>query len=59
MTRYIPVADCAKIVRKALKENFTLEKFSVRSKSFAGGASIDIEWTDGPTSKAVDAVVHR
>lgn len=58
-TRYISVADTAKLVRKALKENFVGIKFSVRSNSYSMGASIDIEWNDGPTTKAVDAVVDQ
>lgn len=59
MTQYISVADTAKLVRKALKANFPGIKFSVRSRSYAGGASIDVEWTDGPTSKAVDAITNQ
>lgn len=31
-------------------------KFSVRSDSFAGGDSIDVSWTDGPTYDAVNAL---
>lgn len=57
MTRYIPVAEVAKMIRKKLKEEFAGTKFSVRSSSYAGGASIRVGWMDGPTSKAVDAVV--
>lgn len=53
---YLSVADTAKLVRKALKEKFPGQKFSVRSSSYAGGASIDVGWIDGPTDKAVSAV---
>lgn len=57
--RYIPVADTAKLVRKALKESFPGVKFSVRSDSYSMGASIRISWTDGPCSKDVDSVVDQ
>lgn len=57
MARYISCADTAKLVRKALKKAFPGRKFSVRSKTYSGGASVTVGWTDGPTSKAVDEVV--
>lgn len=59
MTTYISVADTAKLVRKALKENFAGIKFSVRSSSYAGGASIRVEWLDGPCMKDVDKTVKQ
>lgn len=59
MARYIPVADTAKLVRAALKAAFPKIKFSVKSKSYSGGASISIGWTDGPLSKDVEAVVKQ
>lgn len=54
--RYLSCAETAKLVRKALKEKFPGIKFSVRSKTYSGGASITVSWTDGPTTKQVDAV---
>lgn len=57
MTKYISVTETAKLIRQALKENFSGIKFSVRSSSYAGGASIDVSWTDGPCVVSVDAVV--
>lgn len=57
MSRYISAADTAKLIRKQLKAKFAGVKFSVRTDSYAGGASIDVEWTDGPTARLVDAVV--
>lgn len=51
--RYISCADTAKLVRKALKHEFPRIKFSVRSKTYAGGASINVGWTDGPRSRDV------
>ncbi len=59
MARYITVAETAKLVRKALKHNFKGYKFSVRSKSYSGGASVDVDWTDGPTVSDVDKVIKR
>ena len=57
-TEYLSVAETAKLVRKALKKSFPETKFSVRSKSYAGGASIDVRWTDGPQWEEVTSVVY-
>lgn len=57
MTRYISCADTAKLIRAQLKAKFPGVKFSVKSHVYAGGASINVKWTDGPTSALVDAVV--
>jgi hypothetical protein len=56
--RYVSVADTAKLLRAALKAQWPLVKFSVKSKSYSGGASIDIGWTDGPLGRDVDEVAH-
>lgn len=56
---YLTCAETAKLVREALKRHRPKVKFSVRSKTYSGGASIDIHWTDGPRTKAVDAVAKR
>ena len=55
--KYINVVDTAKLIRAALKESFPAVKFSVTSKSYAGGASINIGYFDGPTSEQVEKVV--
>lgn len=55
---YLSCADTAKLVRKSLRADFPGVKFSVRSSTYAGGASIDVGWEDGPTSKQVDATLH-
>lgn len=50
-TEYLSCADTAKLLRKALKANFPdypARLFSVRSSTYADGASIDVSWTDGP-----------
>lgn len=57
MSEYIKPADTAKLVRAALKESFPSVKFSVRTSTYSGGASIRINWTDGPTQKQVDSII--
>lgn len=53
---YISCADTAKLVRQALKEAFPGVKFSVRSSTYAGGASINVRWADGPTAAMVETI---
>lgn len=53
---YLSCAETAKLVRAALKKQFPGVKFSVRSDVYSGGASIDIGWVLGPTTKEVDSV---
>lgn len=55
--RYLSCAETAKLVRKALKADFPGVKFSVRSSTYAGGASIHVGWTDGPSEREVDATL--
>lgn len=43
---YLTVAEVAKLVRRSLNEAFPGVKFSVRSKSYSGGASIRVKWTE-------------
>ena len=59
MTRHISAADTAKILRKRLKAEFPNAKFSIRSKTHAGGASITVKWTDGPLTTDVAAVTSQ
>jgi hypothetical protein len=56
-TRYLSAAETAKLVRAALKRAFPYMTFSVRSKKYSGGASIDVSWEDGPAKREVEAVV--
>ena len=56
MTTYLTCAETAKLIRKDLKQAFPGVKFSVRSNTYAGGASIDVGWTDGPTTGQVQKV---
>lgn len=57
--RYISCTESAKLIRKELKANFPSIKFSVKSSSYAGGASISIRWTDGPARKAVEKITDK
>lgn len=57
--KHYTCAETAKLVRQALKANFPQVRFSVRSNTYSGGASIDVHWTDGPTEDQVDAVAGR
>jgi hypothetical protein len=52
---YLSVVETAKELRKRLKAAHPGTKFSVRSDSYAGGASIRVSWTDGPTRREVEA----
>lgn len=54
---YVSVAETAKYVRAALAKAFPGQKFSVRSESYAGGASIDVRYEGGPAKRDVEAVV--
>lgn len=54
--RSYTVAGTAQLIREALKVAFPSVKFSVTSDSFAGGTSVSIAYTDGPTRKQIEQV---
>jgi hypothetical protein len=54
---HLTAAETAKLIRPVLAKQFPGVKFSIRSRTYAGGASIDINWTDGPRAKMVDRIV--
>ena len=56
MTKYLTCAETAKLVRAALKEVFPGVKFSVKSSVYAGGASINVSYTDGPSASQVEGI---
>lgn len=56
-SQYLSCAETAKLVRAALKESFPGVRFSVRSSVYSGGASITINYVNGPTYDAVKNVV--
>ena len=55
---YVSAAETAKIVRKALRAAFPGVRFSVRTRTFSGGAALDVHWRDGPETGAVRAVTE-
>jgi hypothetical protein len=55
--QYLSCAETAKLVRAALKESFPGVKFSVKSSVYSGGASINVNYTNGPSYEQVKAVV--
>lgn len=55
-TKYLSCAETAKLVRAALKESFPGVKFSVKSSTYAGGASINVAYTDGPSASQVEGI---
>lgn len=55
--RYLRAAEVAKLIRKRLKKEFPGTKFSVRTSTYSGGASIDVRYEDGPAERYVEAVV--
>lgn len=56
---YLGCVLASKNIRRELKKAFPGVKFSVRSKSYSGGDDIRIEWTDGPTLKAVQEITDK
>lgn len=57
-TLYLTCAETAQEVRKMLKAQFPGVRFSVRSRTYAGGASIDVRYGDGPSVPQVDAAIE-
>lgn len=52
-------ARAAANIRKELALAFPGQKFSVRSDAYSMGNSVDIRWTDGPTTKEVEAITSK
>jgi Large polyvalent protein associated domain 29 len=52
-------ANTAKAIREELKANFAGVKFSVTSENFAGGNSVNILWSDGPTTEQVSNISNK
>jgi len=55
-TEYIGATETAKMIRARLASKFPGVKFSVKTEKYAGGASIDITWTDGPAADEVKKI---
>jgi hypothetical protein len=54
-----PLIAAAKNVRIELKAAFPGIKFQVTTSRFAGGNSLRVSWTDGPTSARVQEIAER
>lgn len=52
-------AATAKAIRKELKQKFPNTKFRVTFQGYAGGDSVNIGWTDGPTDKEVRDITDK
>ncbi len=55
-TKYIPLKETNALIRGDLKAAFPSAKFSVRGNSYAGGASTDISYVDGPPLSEAEPV---
>ena len=56
---YISPADTAKLIRTALKRAFPRTTFSVRTRTYSMGASVDVAWQDGPAAPLVEPVTGQ
>jgi hypothetical protein len=52
-------ANCATAIREELKKDFPNVKFSVKSSNFAGGDSVHVEWSNGPTTKEIENITRK
>lgn len=52
-------AAAAQAIRQDLKKAWPGVRFRVRSDSFSMGNSVDVHWTDGPTSADVNLIIGR
>ena len=52
-------ALASKQIKKALKVAFPTTKFSVISDNYSMGDSINVNWTDGPTTKQVEEYTNQ
>ncbi len=46
-------------LRTLLKQQYPGTKFRVTTEKYSGGNSMTVRWTDGPTTKAIDALADR
>lgn len=59
MKQLSPVAQCAKLIRAELKQNFPNIKFSVRSSNFSMGNAIDIRYSGNVAEEDVEKLVAK
>lgn len=53
------IVVAAKNIRLELKAAYPATKFSVTTKRFSMGNSIDVRWTDGPTVEQVNKIARK
>lgn len=61
-TVYETATDTAKKIRAALKKAFPelpASHFSVRARTYAGGSSVSVNWSDYPSIAAVSAITEK
>jgi len=56
--RHLQPKEVAALMRKLLKHHYPRQKFSVRTKTFAGGASVDVHYQGGPNRHEVERLVN-
>ncbi len=56
---HILPADTAKLIRTALQAAFPGQEFSVRTKTYSMGASVNVYWLDGPTPAEVEKIADQ
>ena len=59
MRELTEAAKAAKAIRSELKKAFPEIKFRVRSSNYAGGDSVRIVWSNGPTSDSVEEITAK
>jgi len=59
MRKLTEAAQAAKLIKAELKKAFPSVKFSVRSSNYAGGDSVHVNWTNGPTRDAVTEITDK
>ncbi len=52
-------ALCAKEIRKVLKVTFAKTKFKVNSSNYSMGNSVNVSWTNGPTTDQVEGSIKH
>jgi hypothetical protein len=52
-------AHVAQLIKKELRERYPLTEWRVKSSIFAGGDSVDVSYTDGPTSHQVQEMLDK
>lgn len=52
-------AHVASLIKKELQTRYPLTLWRVKSAIFAGGDSVDVNYTDGPTSHDVQAILNK